>query len=197
LNLRPDFVFLDEYYEHDVWAGCHAYQVTNVNRLILTREQFKGCFDLWFDELRNYISYRCCDTDLATDIVQETFVKVWEKQLEFEGNKTKALLYKIAKDLWISHYRKTQSEGKYRLNFSFKLESNDTEEQLNYQELKDNYEKALAVMPEKRRVVFLMSRMESLTYQEISERLEVSVKAVEKRMNLAIQELRNILGHGK
>jgi RNA polymerase sigma-70 factor (ECF subfamily) len=129
--------------------------------------------------------------------VQETFVKVWEKQLEFEGNKTKALLYKIAKDLWISHYRKTQSEGKYRLNFSFKLESNDTEEQLNYQELKENYEKALAVMPEKRRVVFLMSRMESLTYQEISERLEVSVKAVEKRMNLAIQELRNILGHGR
>ena len=72
-------------------------QLTNINRLILTREQFKGCFDLWFDELRNYISYRCCDTDLATDIVQETFVKVWEKQLEFEGNKTKALLYKIAK----------------------------------------------------------------------------------------------------
>jgi RNA polymerase sigma-70 factor (ECF subfamily) len=171
--------------------------VSSTNLHILTREEFKGCFDLWFDELRNYVSFRCCDTDLATDIVQEAFVKVWEKQLAFEGNNTKGLLYKIAKDIWISHYRKKQSEGKYRLNFDFKQESNSTEEQLDYEELKVNYENALAIMPEKRRVVFLMSRIENLTYQEIADRLELSVKAVEKRMNLAIQELRKTLGHVK
>ncbi len=163
----------------------------------VTKEKFKECFDLWFDELRSYITYRCCDADLATDIVQETFVKMWEKKIDYQGEQTKGLLYKMANELWISQYRKAQSEKKYKFSFSFKQAHNDTEEQLYYDELKLRYEVALAKLPEKRRAVFLMSRMEEMTYQQISERLDVSVKAVEKRMNLALQELRKTLNHGK
>ena len=48
-------------------------------------------------------------------------------------------------------------------------------------------------MPEKQRIVFLMSRMEELTYKEIAERLDLSVKAVEKRMSIALGELRKII----
>ena len=163
----------------------------------MTRETFKKCFDLWFDELRSYITYRCCDEELATDIVQETFVKVWEKGIEYQGEQTKGLLYKIANDIWISQYRKQQSEQKYKLSFTWKSTQNETEEQLYYEELKGNYEQALASLSEKRRAVFLMSRMEHLTYQEIADRLGVSVKAVEKRMKLALEELRKKLNHGK
>ncbi len=163
----------------------------------MTKEQFKSCFDQWFDELRSYITYRCCDADLATDIVQEAFVKIWEKGIEYQEGQTKGLLYKIANELWISQYRKTQSEKKYKLSFLFKKQQNETEEQLYYEELKTKYEEALARLPDKRRAVFLMSRMEELTYAEIAERLEISVKAVEKRMNLALQELREALNYGK
>lgn len=160
------------------------------NFLNLTREAFKKCFDLWFDELRSYITYRCYDPELATDIVQEAFVKVWEKKIAYQGEQTKGLLYKIANELWISQYRKKQSESKYRSTLDFKQEHNDTEEQLYYEELKTKYDQALKKLPDKRRTVFLMSRMENLTYQEIAERLDISVKAVEKRMHLALQELR-------
>lgn len=163
----------------------------------MTKEAFKKCFDLWFDELRSYITYRCYDPELATDIVQETFVKVWEKGIEFQQEQTKGLLYKIANELWISQYRKAQSEKKYKATLSFKQEHNDTEDQLYYEELKAKYDQALKKLPDKRRTVFLMSRMEHLTYQEISERLSISVKAVEKRMNLALQELRKEIKNGK
>lgn len=163
----------------------------------MTRETFKECFDLWFEELRSYITYRCCDEELATDIVQEAFVKVWEKGVEYQDNQTKGLLYKIANDIWVSQYRKQQSERKYKLSFTWKRTQNETEEQLYYKELKARYEVALANLPEKRRAVFLMSRMEHLTYQEIADRLSVSVKAVEKRMKLALEELRKTLKHGK
>ncbi|MCE7994755.1 MAG: RNA polymerase sigma-70 factor [Roseivirga sp.] len=156
----------------------------------MTREAFKKCFDLWFDELRSYITYRCYDPELATDIVQEAFVKVWEKKIAYQKEQTKGLLYKIANELWISQYRKKQSENKYKSTLIFKKEHNDTEEQLYYQELKTKYDEALKKLPDKRRTVFLMSRMDNLTYQEIAERLDISVKAVEKRMTLALQELR-------
>lgn len=167
----------------------------------MTKEEFKICFDRWFDEVRNYISYRCSDPELATDIAQEAFLKIWEKRIEFEEKRTKGLLYKIANELWISQYRKSVSAKKYQFSFALKekvLEgANETEDHLYYQELKTKYEQALAAMPEKRRVVFLMSRMDNLTYQEIAERLSISAKAVEKRMNLALKDLRKILSHEK
>jgi len=159
------------------------------------KQVFKKCFDLWFDELRNYITYRCCDEALATDIVQEAYVKLWEKKLEFQGEQTKGLLYKMAIDLWITQYRKQQSEKKYKLSFTWKQSYNETEELLYYEELKDKYEKALVKLPDKRRQVFLMSRMDGLKYQEIADRLELSVKAVEKRMKLALEELRKELNY--
>ena len=162
----------------------------------MTQEQIKTCFNDWFDELRNYITYRCNDPDLATDIVQETFVKIWEKDIEYQQEKTKGLLYKMANDLWISQYRKMKSEDKYRLSLSFSS-SNETEQSMHYQELKENYEKALSNMSEKRRAVFLMSRIDLMTYKQISECLEISVKAVEKRMHLALQDLRKLLHHEK
>ena len=169
---------------------------TPLNRTEVVKEVFKKCFDLWFDELRNYIAYRCCDEALATDIVQEAFMKVWEKKLEFQGeNQMRGLLYKIALDLWITQYRKQQSEKKYRLSLSWKKSYNQTEELLYYEELKGKYEQALSNLPDKRRQVFLMSRMEGLTYQEIADRLELTVKAVEKRMKLALEELRKTLNY--
>lgn len=163
----------------------------------MTKEDFKKCFDNWFDEIRNYVNYRCCDSELATDIVQEAFAKLWEKKFDYEGDRTKGLLYKIANNLWINQYRKAQSETKYRLSLSFKEGSNETENQYYYQELKNKYEKTLIALPEKRRTVFLMSRMDDLTYAQIAEKLDISVKAVEKRMKLALGELRKTLNHGK
>ena len=54
---------------------------------------------------------------------------------------------------------------------------------------------AISDLPEGQREVFLLNRIDKKTYKEIAEMLDISVKAVEKRMNLALQDLRNYLNH--
>lgn len=159
----------------------------------MTKEEFKIIYELYFDPIRRYIYYRSGNEELATDIAQETFVKVWEKQFEFHPNKTKSLLYKIALDKYITHYRKGKVEAKYLNELKFNFTEGLSTNSLEYQELKTLYEKTLANLPEKQREVFLMSRLEELTYKEIAERLEIGVKAVEKRMSLALGVLKKAI----
>lgn len=168
---------------------------TPLNFSPLTKNEFKICFDSWFDSVRNYIYYRCGDSDLATDITQDAFMRLWEKDFEYHPKKTKGLIYKIAREMWISGHRKSSKFQKTELSLNYVDESTQPSQELEYNELRRTYERVLAQLPENQRDVFLMNRMEQLSYKEIAERLELSVKAIEKRMSLALAFLRKELNH--
>jgi len=146
-----------------------------------------------FAQVRNYVLYRSGNADVATDIAQETFLKVWEKQKSVQPEKVKGLLFKIAGDLFVSHYRREQRSFQFFNHFVFDENGESPEEIYAFEQLKGKYEKALDKMPEKQRTVFLLSRAENLKYKEIAGMLDISVKAVEKRMTAALNYLRTIL----
>lgn len=156
----------------------------------MNQQAFKQLFDQYFERVRNYIFYRCGDPELATDITQETFMRIWEKKLDPDKGKEKALLFKIAGDIFVSDYRKKQTALKFA-EIKKQEETNPAvDHEIDYNELKAQYEKALSVMKEKQRVVFLMSRYDGLKYKEIAGHLDISVKAVEKRMREALEYLK-------
>ncbi|MFZ4455265.1 MAG: RNA polymerase sigma factor [Bacteroidales bacterium] len=161
----------------------------------MLQQEFKILFDKYFDSVRSYLYYRCGDTELASDVAQEVFLRIWEKQLMPDTNKEKALLYKIANDIFISHYRRKMVEMNYTQSLVVEESEATAHQELEYEELNDKYNKALIEMPEGHRVAFLMSRVEELKYSEIAERLEISVKAVEKRMTNALSFLREKLSN--
>ncbi len=160
----------------------------------MTPEVFKTLFDAYFDALRNYLYYRSGNKELATDIAQECFLRLWEKQPKGDPDKLKGLLFKVGHDFFISKYR----HAKVVENFVLMSRSDaqlglSPEEEFQYKELERKYQQVLRRMPEKLRVVFLMSRTEELKYREIAERLGISVKAVEKRMTKALAILKEAL----
>ena len=160
----------------------------------MTKEEFKTCFDQYFDAIRNYIYYKSGDSQLATDIAQDVFLKLWEKDVEFIEIATKSLLYKMANQRFIDFVRKSKVINTYQAKIQLSIkDSMNPQSQMEYKELKQRYEFALARLPDKQREVFLMSRIEELTYSEIALRLNISVKAVEKRMYNALQKLRKII----
>ena len=159
----------------------------------MTREEFKNIFDSHFEGVRNYIYYRAGDKDLATDVAQETFLKLWEKVAEFDTSNIKALLYKIAGDILITNLRKHKVVKNYKARIFSEELSESPADILHYKELMKNYENALESLPEKQRTVFLLSRMEGLKYYEIADNVGISIKAVEKRMKNALEYLRKAI----
>ena len=161
---------------------------------MLNKAEFKQLFDKYFDTIRSFIFYRCGDTDAASDMEQDVFMKVWEKREQLDSFNIKSLLYKIANDMVISNYRKSSTRMDYENSMTIQNDSPlSPEEELNFEELTSTYAKALEKMPETQRVVFLMSRNDELKYHEIAGCLDISVKAVEKRMSAALQFLRTEL----
>lgn len=156
----------------------------------MTKEQFRILFDRYFDVIRRYLYYRSGDEALSTDLAQDTFMRIWEKKMMLSPDRDAALLYKIAGDLFVSHMRREKLRQEAPDRIRFEPGSRNPEEELEFQELQEKYEKALVKLPENQRIVFLMSRMEELTYPEIAARLSLSVKAVEKRMTGALARLR-------
>ncbi len=160
---------------------------------MLDKRIFKRVFDQYFDSIRSYIFYKCGDTELASDIAQDVFLTVWEKRHTLNLANIKALLYKIANDMFITACRKQNSH----INFSKHMTSDDKpltpDEAMHYENLKDSYEFALNEITAKQREVFLMNRNDGLKYHEIASRLELSVKTVEKHMSGALKHLKQKL----
>lgn len=116
------------------------------------------------------------------------------KREQLANDNLKSLLYKMSNDLVISNYRKSINHADYEQ--SMMLQSDEAvspEEELLFEELASSYAQALEKMSETQRTVFLMSRNDELKYHEIAECLDISVKAVEKRMSAALQFLRTEL----
>jgi len=156
----------------------------------LRKEEFKELFDIYFDTIRRYLYYRCSDSELASDVAQDLFTRIWEKSMQIDPVKDKALLYKMASDMIISKLRRKKVELNYSSSIIIEESVSTPETNVELEQLKRKYSEALLKMPEKVRTTFLMSRGEELKYAEIAERLNVSVKAIEKRMNLALTLLR-------
>jgi RNA polymerase sigma-70 factor (ECF subfamily) len=161
---------------------------------MLSKNEFKDVFDVHFDAIRSFVFYRCGDMDVASDVAQDVFMKIWEKRDALNGSRITPLLYKMATDCYISHYRK----GLCRTNFEQSLTGDDggdvsPEDELLFRETAAVYAKALEQMPEMQRTVFLMNREDEMKYREIAERLHISVKTVEKHISAALRFLKTKL----
>lgn len=159
----------------------------------MSKEEFQYLFDAYFDALRTHIFYRCGDADLASDIAQESFVRLWEKRDRIRNDNLKGLLYKIANDFFVSSYRKKQTREEYSKYVKCSDLGESPQDQMLYTELKKKYGEVLSNMPETQRTAFLLNRNDELSYSEIAIRLQISVKAVEKRISAALKVLRKHL----
>ncbi|MBV6646932.1 MAG: sigma-70 family RNA polymerase sigma factor [Cyclobacteriaceae bacterium] len=160
------------------------------------KEDLKNAYDEYFPVLRNFLYYKTRDTDLSEDLVQEVFIKVWEKRDTIRKDTIKSLLYTMANNLLMNHFNHLKvihhHEAESGLNESEVVNSPEFVYEEKEFEVKLNM--VLQKIPDGSREVFLMNRIDKLKYDEIAKRLEISVKAVEKRMSKALAIIKEELG---
>ena len=161
-----------------------------------TKQDLRELYDQYFESIRGFLYYKCGDIDLAEDLVQETFIKVWNKKDEIQLDTVKSLLYTIANNLLMNHFNHQSVVREHQKNTSLEVSSNMNSPQfvLEEKEFEEKLNDAISRLPDDCREVFLMNRIEKLKYKEIAERLGLSVKAIEKRMSKTLGLLREYLG---
>jgi RNA polymerase sigma-70 factor (ECF subfamily) len=142
--------------------------------------------------LRNFMVYKTKSYQQAEDIVQEAFSKMWENCAKVVLDKAKSYLFTVANNLFLNQAKHQKVVLKFEQRGHTQRTDEDPAFLLEEQEFKTRLEKAINDLPEGQREVFLMNRLDKMKYREIAEALNISVKAVEKRMHKALLALRKI-----
>ncbi len=161
-----------------------------------TKEDLKQAYEEHFTSIRNFLYYKAGDIELAEDLVQEVFIKLWEKRSDIRSETVKSLLFTMANNLLINHFNHLKVVRNHEGDQirEDRKELNTPQFQMEEQEFGEKLNRILAKLPDGSREVFLMNRIEKIKYDEIAERLGISVKAVEKRMSKALSILREEIG---
>jgi len=157
---------------------------------VCEEEVFSTLFKANSKTVFNYIYYKFGNEEKAYDVVQEAFVKLWENCAKVSPEKAKSYVYTIANNLYLNVIKAEKVRLKYA-DRSNKTSYESPEFLMEEKEYKAKLDRALNSLPENQRTTFLLNRIDGKKYAEIAEMEGVSVKAIEKRMSLALKALRD------
>ncbi len=158
---------------------------------LCNEETFNGFFRKHINVLRNFIYFKFGDDESANDVAQEAFIALWKNCSKVTMETAKGYLYTSARNISTSLKRHEKVKLSYN-NLSVNVDrNNESPEYIMLEaEFMEKLNDAISSLPEKQREVFLMNRIDKLTYKEIAEINQVSQKAIEKLMHKALLKLR-------
>lgn len=158
-------------------------QIKSIEYESLFKEHYEGLCRYAFSFLK--------DQSDSEEVVQKLFVKLWEKRKELNViNDPKSYLYRSVYNSSLNELKRVGRVRHSAIEDYHSVEINDASSELIGDELKTRIQSTIETLPVKCREVFQLSRFEELSYKEIAERLNISIKTVENHMGKALKLLR-------
>ena len=156
---------------------------------------FENIFHQYYSPLCNYAIKIVKEDGVVEDIVQNVFISIWESGKfnnidNYEGFLLRAVKYKC-----IDYLRSKRITSDIPLESISELTPSKTSSDIAEEDIEPLLHFFASKLPPKTKEVFLLSRKSGMTYKEISEELEISVKTVENQMGRALRILRKVLKH--
>lgn len=157
---------------------------------ICEEQLFERFYKKHSKSLHDFLYYKFGDHLNPQDKVQEAFIKLWQNCSKVTPDKAKSFLFTTANNLMLNAVAHKKVVLKYE-KLPQKSSTNESPEfVLQEKEFHKKLQNALANLTEAQRVAFLMNRVEGKRFKEIAELLDISTKAVEKRIYGALKKLR-------
>lgn len=148
-------------------------------------------YDKWADPLYGVIYNICKDESVAKDVLQETFLKVWEKSALYDENKAKLFtwIYQIARNKAIDAYRKLKKSKTENIQTANLIVSKmKSDQKLRHSELNTH----ISMLEPKYQEVLQSLFFEGLTHVEMSNETGIALGTIKTRLRIALRELREI-----
>jgi RNA polymerase sigma-70 factor (ECF subfamily) len=162
-------------------------------------QRFKLLYDTIYDKLYLFISRRTNSEEEAKDLVQEVFLRLLEKPIDFSAqSNTDSLVFTIARNLIVDSYRKKAVfENHLPLISTFyptdhPAEAAEAGEDPSIQRL-NSIKAAVEALPEQRKIIFKLNKYNGLSSEEIAEQLSLSKRTVENHLYRALKSLKKQL----
>jgi RNA polymerase sigma-70 factor (ECF subfamily) len=145
--------------------------------------------DSYSDSLYRFILKHIKDVDVAKDIVQDTYEKVWRKVNDVESTNAKSYLFTTAHHTLVDYTRKAKKQGDYN-----EVAENTLQHSKHYSDLKEILNSALDKLPEIQKSVILLRDYEGYDYIEIGKITNLTESQVKVYIFRARAFLKNYIG---
>jgi len=161
-----------------------------LNDNICEDQVFSAIFNKYSKDLHNFLYYKFGENLNPKDKVQEAFIKLWQNCSKISPDKAKSFVFTTANNLMLNEFSHQKVVLKHAQTKP-KTYTNETPEFLMQEsEYNGKLQKAIANLTEAQRTAFLLNRVEGKRFKEIAAMLDISTKAVEKRIYGALKKLR-------
>lgn len=165
------------------------------------RLAFELLFKLYYSQLIRFARVYVKSTDLGEEVVHETFIKIWENRAVLdESQSIKAYLYRSVHNNCINHLKKLKFGQRLALEYIRELETraeiiqqatgDSYFDEISKNELVIKIKNAVDNLPLQCKEVFLLNRISDLTYQQIAEKLGLSVNTVKTQLSRALHKIK-------
>ncbi len=159
---------------------------------------FKELYLKYAKELKQFLYFKFGNLTTAEDLVHDAYISLWNNCQKITSDKTKNYLFTVVNNAFINIKKHEQIKHRHQEKVR-KIDKRSTYETPEYllqeKEFYDKLKNAIDSLKDNQKEVFLLSRIEKLTYKKIAEKLDISVKVVEKRMHNALVILRKKIGN--
>jgi RNA polymerase sigma factor (sigma-70 family) len=157
----------------------------------LVDKDLRRLFLIHQNELHAYLTRRLRDRDLASDLAQDIFIRLAERGPQRAVADDRSYLYRTARNLAIDHVRRVNRRRTDVTEHDDLADIPDhlpnAEEVMDTRERLDRLRPVIQELPERTRQVFVLHRIEELTYGEVAARLGISESSVQKHLAKALQ----------
>lgn len=154
-------------------------------------------FHRYYNDLCRYLIIFLKDENVAKNIVQDLFLYLWENRANVDFKKSlESYLYQACRFNALIYLRnETRHEKSHaKIRTTSSDETADVSSDMEMKELNKIINEAIALLPDRCRQIFILSRSRGLTYFEIATQLGISVSAVDNQVNIAIKKIKRHIG---